>query len=200
MPGLITAALGLSGGYSSGSQTQNTSSTDNKTATGATTGSGTGTSTPTYSPAQGGLQQSLADALTAILSGTGYSPQVQALQTQSADQINRQYSGLSDNLNEKFASRGFGKSGASGDVQLQTELSREGAIANNNANFAGTALNQWNSGLAQALNFAFANPGTTTSTSATGTTSSNSTDLSSQKTTASGSSFGLGVGGGLAGH
>jgi hypothetical protein len=187
----LLGLLGLSGGVSGGSSqsTQNTNQTS--TATGAT--SGTSTSAPTYSAPQTGLQGSLATALMNILQGNGSSPQVEALQTQAADQINQSYSTTADRMNRFLASRGFGRSGLTGGAQLQTELGRQGALANNNANFAGLALNQWNTGLADALNFAFANPGYSGAT--TGTTSDTSTSTGTQTNKSSGSGYSAGVGG-----
>jgi hypothetical protein len=151
----LAGGLGLSGGYSSSSS----KSTD----------------TPTYSAGQSSLQGTLLDALTKLLLGGGSSPQLQALQTQSADQINKNFSGVSDRINSFLASRGFGQSGLTGGAALSTELGRQGALAGNTATYGGLSLNQFNTGLADALQFAFANPGSSK--------------------TSSGSSFGFGIGG-----
>lgn len=152
-----------------------------------------GSTTPTYTAPQSTLQTNLAQALQTFLSGNGYTPQVQALQTQSADQINQTAKNTGTALQRQFAARGFGQSGPSGQATLQTELARQGNLAQNNANFAGLALNQWNTGLQDALNFAFANPGQSATTS--GTSSGTSDTQTTGTSKSSGTQIGAGVSG-----
>lgn len=146
--------------------------------------SSSGTSTPTYSGDQSGIQSLLAQAFSSLLPSStngGISPNVQAVTTQNADAINKSYTGLGDRMQKFLAARGFGQSGESGKVQLQTELGRQGAIAQNQSGAAGLQLNQGQSLLADALAFAFANPG------------------QSSTATGSGSSSGFSIGGGVGG-
>jgi hypothetical protein len=143
-----------------------------RTSTGTSTS--TSTKTPTYSPAQTNTQSSVATLLQNLLGG-GSSPEIQAMQTQSADQINKNYSGLGDRMNKFLAARGFGQSGKVGQMAEQNELSRQGALAGNTSNFANTALNEQNTALSDALNFSFANPGgVSNSTGATSSTAAGS--------------------------
>jgi hypothetical protein len=187
--------MGLAAGYGSGS---GSSYNNNKTTTtGTQATSATGTSTPTYSSGQTGLQAALISALQPILSGTGYSPQVQALQTQAANQINSQYQTVGNTLNEQNAARGFGDSGTEGNDLLQTQLARSGALANNDANFANYSLNEFNTGLQDALSAAFANPGS--SLTGNTTTNTNGTTSTVGYGASSGSNYGIGAGAGFTG-
>ena len=168
--------------------------------TGTTATTGTQTSAPTYTAPQTSMQTSLADALQSILGGTGYSPQVKALQTQSADQINKSFQQQGDRTSRFLASRGFGQSGKTGTAALQTDLARQAALAGNTATYGGMALDQFNRGLSDALQYAFQNPGYTGTTGSTGTTSGTSTGTSSTTgsttTDTTGGSSELQVGGG----
>ena len=173
------------------------------TTAGTTATTGTSTSAPTYTVPQTGMQGSLADAISSILGGTGYSPQVKALQTQSADQINKSFQQQGDRTSRFLASRGFGQSGKMGTAALQTDLARQAALANNNATYGGMALSQFNQGLADALQYAFANPGYSATSGSTGTTSgttssTGSTDTTgTQNTTQTGGGQDVQVGGGV---
>lgn len=134
------------------------SSTSARTGTTATSG----TSTPSYSPAQTGLQNQLLTTL-GDLAGGSASPELQAMKTQSADQINQNYSGLGDRMNRFLAARGFGQSGSVGKAQLQTEVARQGALAGNESNYANLALQEQNTALSDALRAAYIPGSTSTS-------------------------------------
>src|SRR5262249_50878371 len=126
----LGAALGaLIGGFGN-SQSARTS-TSNSTST--------STSRPSYSVDQTAAQGTLWQRLQSLVQGSS-SPDVRALQTQSADQINQGYVGLGDRMNRFLAARGFGKSGQAGSTALKTELGRQGTLANNSANFAKIGL------------------------------------------------------------
>ena len=162
--GLQLGGLGLSGGA-----TENSNSS-------------TASKTSTYSGLQNSLQASLASVLEQLMPSVGsgtLSPNVQATETANANQINQNYSSLGDRMTKFLASRGFGKSGTTGKVAEQNELARQGALATNASNAAGTQLGLDQSYLSDALGFAFANPGYFSTGSS------------------SGSSFGVGVGAGL---
>jgi hypothetical protein len=136
------------------------------------------------------LSTVLQSLLPSVASG-GTSPQVQALETQNANQINKTSSTTGDAMQRFLASRGFGQSGQSGQVALQTELGRQAALGANGSNAAGLQLQQNNQTLADALNFAFNTPGS--STTKTGSTF----DTGTGSATASGSSSNWGFGGGV---
>lgn len=138
----------------------------------------------TYSEGQKDLQDSLAKAFQSFLPGVtggGTTPNVAAVQTQNADTINKSYGGLGDRMTRFLASRGFGSSGETGKVALQTELGRQGALAENNSAAAGLQLNQNSSWLQQALQFAFNQIGGSAASTGSGSSS--------------GFSLGAGVGG-----
>jgi len=127
--------------------------------------SSSGSLANSYSPWQTALQGLLGSSLSSQIGGatTGTeSPDVKALQTQSDNQINANYSTLGKNLNKTLAARGFGDSGATESGALDTELGRQGAIANNAGNFAGLQLNQNQGFLSDALLAAFNSMGNTT--------------------------------------
>lgn len=175
---LLSGALG--GGASVGGTSSKTSSTS----------SSSGSSTPTYTGDQASLQGMLTQLFQQLLPAAGsggLSPNVQAGVTSGADAINKNYASLGDNLNRQQAARGFGQSGLVGQGQLETELSREGAIGANLASGRNQQMQQNNSLLSDALAFAFANPGQQSSSS--GTTSG----------TSSGSGWGVSVGAGATG-
>jgi uncharacterized membrane protein len=79
-----------------------------------------------------------------------------------------------------LSSRGFGKSGLVGNDQVKVETARQGALANNSANYSSIQNDQNMTALQDALGTAFASPG--------------STVTSSQKTSSGG-----GIGGAAAG-
>ncbi len=174
---LLSAVLGInaSGGATSGSTS------------GTSSGTTADTKTPTYTPGQSGAQTGLAQLFQSLLpslSSGGISPNVQAMQTAGADQINKTSSGLTDRMNRFLAQRGFGSSGSTGKVALQGELGRESALGANASAASGLQLQQNNTSLADLLAFAFANPGSASTGMSTGATSG----------TSSGSGFGVGVG------
>jgi hypothetical protein len=215
----LMGALGINAGTAdsnsksdtTGSSTTSNANSGTASSTGTTSGTSTnqGSTNATYSGDQGGMQGSLASALEGLISNGGNSPQLQAQQTASADQINKNYANSGTAMNRFLAARGFGSSGKAGNNALQTELGRQSALAQNSASYGATALSNLNTSLSQALQFAFANPGTMSSgtTSNTGTNtegvSTNSTGTSStnsnQSTTASGTGSSVGVGVGVGG-
>ena len=153
----VSSGLGIGGGTSSSST--------------STSGSGTTSTKQTYSPGQLSLQDLLTRTFSSMMPSVasgGMSPNVQSMETQSADLINKSYSGLGDRMSKFLAARGFGKSGQAGKVALDTELGRQGALAGNNANFAGQQLQQNNTLLSDALMEAFASMGTSGATTSTG--------------------------------
>lgn len=118
--------------------------------------------TPSFSPWQTALQQMLSSTMSTLLPSVasgGISPNVQATETASADQINKNYSGIGDRMNKFLAARGFGQSGKTGQTALQTELGRQGALAGNASAAAGQQLNLDTTYLSDALMAAFAVPG-----------------------------------------
>ncbi len=136
----------------------------------------------TYTPAETTTQNTLGTLLNSLMqsfSSGGITQPVQAMKTQSADQINKNSTSLSDRLSRFTASRGMGQSGQVGQNQTQVELARQGEQGQNDANYASTQLQQNNAGLLAALNYAFNPVGSATA----GTTSSK------------GSGWSLGVGG-----
>lgn len=176
--GSLGAGLGFSGGSSSGFENTNTTAQ----------GSSLGTSTPTYLPSQSSLQTLLAQAIAPILSSGGMTPQLQASETASANQINQNYSTLGDRMNSYLASRGFGQSGTAGQTALTNEIARQGDLAQNSANYGQQALNLFTTGLGDALSFSFANPGSSTTNSYTQQQNSQTFGGSS------GSQWGVGLG------
>jgi hypothetical protein len=134
-----------------------------------TTSSGTQTSSNSFSPAQTSLQSSLMAALNSLMGGSA-SPAIQGAQTQSADQINSEYSSMGDRMNRFLAARGFGSSGQVGSTALKTELGRQSSLAGNTATYG---LNEMNTALSDSLTAAFASPTTTTTNSGTQTNAGN---------------------------
>jgi len=157
--------VGLSLGGSTGGSSSKTSSTSSST------------SQPTYSGNQYSLQNLLAQALSSLVPSAasgGTSPQVQAVETGNANQINQTSAAGGTAINRFLASRGFGQSGQTGQAGLQTELARQAAQGNNLASGGGLQLQQNNTTLADALEFAYANPGSSNAGNASGTGSSSS--------------------------
>ena len=118
----------------------------------------TGTSANTYTPGQSDLQTTLTKAISTMLPGVtsgGISPNVQAMQTQNANTINKTDTGLASRMQKFLSQRGFGQSGESGKVALQSELGRESDLAANNSGAAATQVSQNNGWLSTALNAAF---------------------------------------------
>lgn len=174
---LLSGLVGInaSGGETAGSTT------------GTSTGSTADTKTPTYTGDQSGLQALLSKVFSSLLPAAadgGISPNVQATETAANDQINKSSSTMGDRMNRFLAQRGFGKSGSTGKAALSTELGRESALGANASAAAGQQLQQNNTSLADALQFAFTNPGSQATGTSTGTTAG----------TSSGSGFGVGVG------
>ena len=134
--------------------------------TGGTSSSATGSEvtnkTPTYTGEQGGLQSALSMVLQSMIPAAGagtISPNVQAVETGNADQINKTSASTGTAMNRFLAARGMGQSGQSGQVALQTELGRQAALGANASSAGGMQLQQNQSTLADALTFAFTNPG-----------------------------------------
>lgn len=176
--------MGLSlGGSSSSSKSQtNTSNTS----------SSNGTQANTYSAPQTSLQDQLVSTLSSLITGPT-SPAVTAQQTQSADQINSEYSSMGQRMTNFLAARGFGNSGQTGQAEVQTEIGRQGALANNTANYGAEGLNLFQSSLTDALSAAFKNIGSTTAN--TGSSTGQSITTGSQSGTNWGASAGIGSSG-----
>lgn len=133
--------------------------------------SSNGSQSNTYSGDQSGLQSTLLKAFQTLLPGVtsgGIGPNVQALQTQGADTINKSFDGVTDRVNKFLAARGFGSSGESGKATLSTELGRQSALATNNNNAAGLQLGQNDNLLSQALAAAYQQMGFTGSQASKG--------------------------------
>jgi hypothetical protein len=116
------------------------------------------TNANTYSPWQTALQSLLGSSLSSQLSGASsgtLSPDVQAMEDNSANQINATAKSGEKNLNQNLAARGFGDSGATESGALATELGRQGSLAQNQSNFAGLQLNQNQNFLSDSLMAAF---------------------------------------------
>lgn len=148
--------------------------TDSKSTNASTAGATSNTYSPWQTTLQALLGGTLSNQITGATTGTE-SPDVKALQAQSDNQINANYSSLGTNLNKSLASRGFGDSGTTGSAALQTELGRQGAIANNQGNFAGLQLNQNQGFLSDALAAAFNSMGQTNNQNSNSNSNENST-------------------------
>src|ERR1035438_6016572 len=115
------------------------------------------------------------------LTSGAISPNVQAMQTAGADQINKTSAGLGTRMQNFLAQRGFAKSGTSGKVALQGELGRESALGANASAASALQLQQNNTMLSDALNLAFSKIGQTTTGTANssgwGTSTGYSTSL-----------------------
>jgi hypothetical protein len=110
---------------------------------------------PAMNPLQGSLQQTLSSVLQSLVPAVGsggISPNVQATQTAADNETNQNYSSLGTRMNRFLAARGFGQSGQAGQTQLQTELSRQGAIGKNASNAANSQLGLDTGFLSDALN------------------------------------------------
>lgn len=187
--GLGSGGLGASGGSSSSSTNTTQAQTQN------TSQSGQGSTTTTYAPGQANLQDLLMKALSSMIPGMSsgsLTPNVQAMETGSADQINQSYQSLGDRANRFLAARGFGKSGQVGQTQLKTELAREGALGTNASNAAGLQLSQNQNFLSDALQAAFASMGSSYNQIGSGVANTNTTGTSD--TSGSGWGVGMGVG------
>lgn len=162
-------------GLSLGGSSSKTSSTG--------TTSSSGVSNNNYSAGQTSLQDQLMSAFASMLPGISngnLSPNVQNMQTANANQINTNYSTVGERMNRFLAARGFGQSGQTGKAQLQTELGRQGALAQNASNASGQQLDFDKALLSDALSAAFQATGSTT----------NKTDNTSSSGTSSGSNWG----------
>jgi len=143
---------------------------------GSTNQSSTGSSSTSnvYGPGQTDVQSKLGTGLGAALdaatAGT-LSPGVRAQKTAAASAINKTSGGTLDRINQFFASRGFGKSGTAGKAGLSTELAREAALGENEANFAGIQQGLNTTNLMAALNYAFTALGQTAAGTSTGKSS-----------------------------
>lgn len=170
--------MGLSFGGSTGGTSSSSSSNSS------------GTNQSIFSPGQSSLQSMLGQffqSLIPSLSSGSPSTITQAATTQTADQINKNFAAEGNTLQQQLAARGFGPSGLSGQTTLQTELAREGAQAGNLEAGANSQIQQNQSSLLDALNYAFTSLGSTAS--AAGTT----------KGSSSGWGVGAGVGVGIPG-
>jgi hypothetical protein len=143
---------------------------------GGTTSSSTGSSqqanvyNPTQQTTQGMAATQLQNALSAQGAGT-LTPGVQAMETTSADQINKTAAGTTSRVNQMLAARGLGQSGQTGQATLQGELARESALGSNTAQYAGMQSQMNSQNLLAALNYAFTSLGSTASGTSTGKSS-----------------------------
>jgi hypothetical protein len=143
---------------------------------GGTKSSSTGSSTesktfdPTQQATQGVIGTTLQQDLAAGNTGS-LSPGTQAMETTSADQINKTSKAGTDRVQQMLASRGLGQSGQSGQATLQGELARESALGTNTANYAGMQQQMNSQNLLAALNYAFTSLGSTASGQSTGQSS-----------------------------
>ena len=74
-------------------------------------------------------------------------------------------------MNQFLAARGFGKSGATGQAALQSELGRETQIGSNTADAYATQGTQNTQNLLAALNYAFTSLGSSASGASSGASS-----------------------------
>lgn len=120
----------------------------------------TTTSTPTYTPNQTQLQGDVFGNLDQQLKNpTDYlTPQKNAV----IGNINNTYNNEEKSTEAALTRNGFGGSGKTGTNLQQIQLGRAGADAGVESQFAGLAQQQQNTSLSQALQFAFAGPGNTT--------------------------------------
>jgi len=144
----------------------------------------------------GSVLQNILGSLPGAIAGSGEkSPQVKALETASAGDINKAFTATGDRMNRFLASRGFGASGTAGQAQLQTELGRSAALAKNSADYGGMQMQNdlaklqtiYSPTLLSALNYAFNPMGASSTTYGTSTG------------TETGSSSGFKVGAGVSG-
>jgi hypothetical protein len=144
---------------------------------GGTSSSSTGSSATNnkYSQDQLNLQSTTGSTLQndlAAANGGVLSPGTLAMETQTSDQINKTAKAGSATVDQNLAAKGFGKSGQTGQADLQSELARESAQGNNAATFAGQQQQMNSQNLLAALNYAFTSLGSSSSGSSSGTGSS----------------------------
>ncbi len=128
-------------------------------------GNGTNNYTPTFTPGQTGMQGTVGQALQSQISG---GVDTTPMATAGTNNIDTTYRGIGDRLQQNLSARGFGNSGASGSMGLQTELGRAGAVGDLQSQLGGYALEQQRQALGQGLQFGFASPGGTGSSSNAG--------------------------------
>ena len=124
------------------------------------------TSTPGYMASQTGLQDALAQYLQTNLT-SGSTSQLNPMKVGAVGTINQNYKSLSDRLTANLAGRGFGNSGKLVLGQQDLETARQSDLGGLESSFAQLQLNQDNLTAAQAMQFGFANPSTTTNSSST---------------------------------
>lgn len=124
-------------------------------------GSKNSTSKPVYTPQQSQLQGSLYNTLSQRLADP--SVNLDPLQTTATGEINSNYASLEDRMRSSLVGRGFGRSGKLGLNTQALELSRQGDLGDLASRFAGYQLDQQNRDIDEALRYAFAYPGTNTS-------------------------------------
>jgi hypothetical protein len=177
----------------------------------ARTSTSSSTTTPTFDPLQTNVQGVLGNTLLDRLeNGVNVTP----LRTAGVDQINKTYQGVGDQLTSQLASRGFGKSGEVGEGLQSTALARAGAVGSLENSLDNYQIQEQDKTLADAQQFGFSDPGTSSTGSATGAGSALAGGLTGgfagylsqldglQAAGAfgsSGSSGNFGLGGGLAG-
>jgi hypothetical protein len=157
-----------------------------------TSSQASGSTANTYSAGQSSLQDSLMSAFSQLLPGVAsgsMSPNVTNMETANANSINQNYQGVGDQMNRYLAARGFGQSGSTGKAAMQTELGRQGALAQNASSASGQQLSFDQSLLSDALGAAFQNTGNTS----TGTNSGSSFGWGASASISPAGSLGLGA-------
>ncbi len=112
---------------------------------------------PTYTHEQDVLRGLLSGALTTRLMNPTYN--LDPLKVGAMGQINQEFDSAQENLESRLAARGFGRSGKLVANTRAIETARAGALGGLEGKFAGLALDQENRVLDDALRFAFAGPG-----------------------------------------
>lgn len=92
--------------------------------------------------------------------GKGLDP----LRTRAISGVNRSFSGMKERMNNDLVDRGFGRSGQVVSNSRAMEVARAGQIADTDAQYDGMELDQKNRLMQMMMQFGFANP-TTTNTS-----------------------------------
>src|SRR5450631_2300451 len=117
----------------------NTKAARTGTSSSTSTDTTSGTSTNSYSPLQLAMQGQTAGALGNLITK---GPDRTAAATTGTQAINQTYKGIGDSLQQSLAARGFGNSGASGKVALQTGIGRAGAVGSLQAQLQASAQAQ----------------------------------------------------------
>lgn len=145
--GLLTAGIMIAGSAIGGDKSSRTSTQD---------------STSTFTPEQSTVQGATGSAIMSNLDNP--SSVLDPLQSQAAGQINQNYTGLANNMDQQLSARGFGRSGKVGTNLTQNELSRQSDLGSLASRFAGYNLDLRNEAIQEGNQFGFADPGKDTTT------------------------------------